>query len=35
MHFGIKVAYPIFDDTPDKKGRQDLKISSLLKILRF
>ena len=35
MHFSIKVAYPISDDTPDETVRQDLKISSLLKILRF
>ena len=35
MDLAINIAYPISGDTPDEKVRQDLKISSLLKISRF
>ena len=35
MHTAIDIAYLISGDTTDENVRQDLKISSLLKISRF
>ena len=35
MHLAINIVYPISGDIPDEEVRQDLKISSILKISKF